>query len=64
MKILYHHRVGSKDGQAVHIEEIVGALRELGHEVLLVGPAGTQRAEFGADAGMVATLKRLLPASL
>jgi glycosyltransferase involved in cell wall biosynthesis len=64
MKILYHHRVGSKDGQAVHIEEIVAALRDLGHEVVIVGPASTQNAEFGADSGFVETLKKHLPASL
>jgi glycosyltransferase involved in cell wall biosynthesis len=64
MKILYHHRVGSRDGQAVHIEEIVTALRDLGHEVLVVGPGTTERAEFGSDAGLIATLKRLLPAAL
>jgi glycosyltransferase involved in cell wall biosynthesis len=64
MKILYHHRVGSKDGQAVHIEEIVAALREAGHEVHVVGPASTLKAEFGAESGMIATLKRLLPGSL
>jgi len=61
MKILYHHRVGSKDGQAVHIEEIVAALRALGHEVVVVGPATTERAAFGADAGFSATLKKHLP---
>ena len=27
MKILYHHRTASKDGQAVHIEELIAALR-------------------------------------
>src|SRR5690348_8948049 len=64
MKILYHHRVGSKDGQAVHIEEIVGALRDLGHEVVVVGPPSMEQAEFGANAGAVAALKRVLPASL
>ena len=64
MKILYHHRVGSKDGQAVHIDEIVGALRALGHEVFVVGPAATQNAEFGADSGIIATLKRRLPSSI
>src|SRR5258708_31793052 len=64
MKILYHHRVGSRDGQAVHIEEIVTALRDLGHEVLVVGPGMTERAEFGSDSGAIATLKRLLPRSL
>jgi len=64
MKILYHHRVGSKDGQAVHIDEIVGALRALGHQVFVVGPSATQNAAFGADAGIIATLKRHLPGSI
>ena len=58
MKILYHHRVGSRDGQAVHIDEIVGALRALGHEVFVVGPSATLNAKFGADAEIIATLKR------
>jgi len=38
VKILYHHRTASKDGQAVHIDELIGALRELGHEVRVVAP--------------------------
>ena len=63
MKILYHHRVGSKDGQAVHIEEIVHALQGLGHQVVVVGPGSTERAQFGADAGLVAVLKKILPAA-
>jgi glycosyltransferase involved in cell wall biosynthesis len=61
MKILYHHRTRSRDGQAVHIEELVAALRGLGHEVIMVAPPGTERAEFGDEGGAVAMLKRLLP---
>jgi len=61
MKILYHHRTRSKDGQYVHIEEMIGALRELGHEVVIVAPAGAEDEAFGADAGIVASLKRHLP---
>lgn len=61
MKILYHHRVRSKDGQYVHIEEMVHAFRRRGHEVVLVEPAATQRAAFGDEAGAVAWLKRRLP---
>lgn len=61
MKILYHHRTRSKDGQYVHIEEMIGALRELGHEVIIVAPAGAENESFGADAGGVAWLKRHLP---
>lgn len=65
MKILFHHRIASRDGQAVHMDEMIGALRALGHEVILVGPArGGQESEFGADAGLIATLKRLLPRAI
>jgi len=64
MKILYHHRIRSKDGQYVHLEELVGALRALGHEVLVVGPNAVDSAEFGADAGLVAWLKKRLPQAL
>lgn len=32
-RILYHHRIRADDGQAVHVREMIGALRELGHEV-------------------------------
>ena len=61
MKILYHHRIRSKDGQYVHIAEMIAALQALGHEIVMVAPAATQKAEFGADAGMVAWMKRHLP---
>jgi glycosyltransferase involved in cell wall biosynthesis len=64
MKILYHHRTGSKDGQAVHIEELTAALRKLGHELIIVGPAMTARQDFGRQSGLVATLKRHLPGAL
>lgn len=61
MKILYHHRIRSKDGQFVHIEELTGALKALGHEIVMVGPAAVAKEEFGADAGFVAVLKKHLP---
>ncbi len=64
MKILYHHRIRSKDGQYVHLEELVGALRRLGHEVRVVGPDAVGVADFGSDAGFVAWLKRHLPRAL
>ena len=32
-RILYHHRIRADDGQAVHVRELIGALRGLGHEV-------------------------------
>lgn len=61
MKILFHHRTSSKDGQAVHIEELVGALRSIGHDVVVVGPATHAQTSFGAAGGWTSTLKRLLP---
>ncbi len=48
MKILYHHRTASADGQAVHIGELIGALRARGHEVRVVGPATSSANVHGA----------------
>jgi len=61
VRILYHHRTRSKDGQYVHIEEMIHALRAQGHEVIIVAPPSSETEEFGADAGAVALLKRWLP---
>ena len=61
MKILYHHRTRSKDGQYVHIEEMIRALRAQGHEVVIVAPPSAETESFGSDAGPVAWLKRHLP---
>lgn len=33
-RILYHHRIRADDGQAVHVRELISALRSEGHEVL------------------------------
>ena len=61
MKILYHHRIASKDGQYVHVEEIIKALRHLGHEVIIVAPNIAEHSEFGSDGGWVDVLKAKLP---
>jgi len=61
LKILYHHRVASKDGQYVHVAEIVNALRDLGHSVTVVEPKSTQRKEFGTGSGLVKNIRRYLP---
>jgi len=61
VRILYHHRTRSKDGQFVHIEEMIHALRTQGHEVIIAAPPSIENEEFGADAGAVALLKRWLP---
>ncbi|MBL8751615.1 MAG: glycosyltransferase [Planctomycetes bacterium] len=32
-RVLYHHRIRADDGQAVHVREVIGALRRAGHTV-------------------------------
>lgn len=61
MKILYHHRIRSKDGQYVHVAELTRALENAGHELIFVGPRAIQTKEFGTDGGMAARLKSWLP---
>ncbi|MCC6468337.1 MAG: glycosyltransferase family 4 protein [Alphaproteobacteria bacterium] len=66
MKILYHHRTRSSDGQSVHINEMIHALRAQGHEVVLVGAAVREPGygSFGAGPGIVGLLKAALPGAL
>lgn len=65
MRILYHHRTASKDGQAVHIEELINALREQGHEVRVVAPdvsgAEGRKGNMGGEVGWVRRLRDKLP---
>lgn len=64
MKILYHHRISSRDGQYVHIEELTAALRNAGHEIVMVGPRIAGEQAFGDESRFVATLKKSLPKAL
>lgn len=65
MRILYHHRTASKDGQAVHIEEMIEAMRALGHEVRVVAPLSDQgEGQMGGGVGWVHRLKAMLPKAL
>jgi glycosyltransferase involved in cell wall biosynthesis len=61
MKILYHHRIASKDGQYVHVEEIINAFKQLNHEVYIVAPNVAEKSDFGSDGGWVDALKAKLP---
>lgn len=61
MKILYHHRIASKDGQYVHIEEMTRALREMGHDLCIVGPPALEQARYGYDRKLISMLKRMIP---
>lgn len=64
MKILFHHRIASRDGQAVHIEELIAALIAREHEVVLVGPPGLEQTSFGGSSALVDRIKRAIPAAI
>lgn len=61
MKILFHHRVASRDGQGVHIEELTTALAAQGHQIVMVGPASFAQTGFGGSSGLVDAIKRNMP---
>jgi glycosyltransferase involved in cell wall biosynthesis len=61
MRILYSHRIQSRDGQSVHVEELVAAFRSLGHEVLVVGPGFYEQARFGGESRLVPWIRARLP---
>ena len=62
MKILYHHRTASKDGQSTHIEEMIRAFRQLGCIVDESAPSvGSSSGSNQSSPGWVGLLKRHLP---
>jgi hypothetical protein len=61
MKILYSHRIRSRDGQAVHLEAMVAALRAQGHAVEVVGPAGFAAAGLGGASRWLGWVRAHLP---
>jgi glycosyltransferase involved in cell wall biosynthesis len=70
MRILYHHRTQGEEPESIHIGSIVTALRELGHEVRIVGPvdidhpagdAGAQPPGAGRRPSLLARIKRAVP---
>jgi glycosyltransferase involved in cell wall biosynthesis len=64
LRILYSHRIQSRDGQSVHVEELVSAFRALGHEVVVVGPGFYDQSGFGGESRTVSVIRRLLPGAL
>ena len=64
MRILYSHRIQSRDGQSVHVEDLVAAFRALGHDVTLAGPGFYDQSGFGGESRAIALLRRLLPGPL
>jgi glycosyltransferase involved in cell wall biosynthesis len=64
MRILFHHRIRSKDGQFVHLEELTTALEREGNDVLIVGPRAVEEETFGSSIGVIDLLKRFLPRAI
>jgi glycosyltransferase involved in cell wall biosynthesis len=62
LRILYSHRILSRDGQGLHVDAIVGELRAAGHEVRVVGPAIYDRIDLGGESRLVSLMRRWLPA--
>ena len=62
MRILYHHRTQGEEPESVHIAAIVNALRELGHEVRIVGPTATvHRPDGSRKPSLAGRIKRTVP---
>jgi len=61
LKILFSHRTQSQDGQFVHIQELIKALRELGHIVIVVEPRHVKSLKFGGEPRTTRAIKRYLP---
>ena len=51
MRILYHHRTRAEDAQGIHIEEMVKAFRDLGHEVEMVALVKKEATDLGKKNG-------------
>jgi len=65
MRIVYHHRTRSTDAQRIHIQEIVRAFEDLGHQVEVVSlvplDAGQHNAERDAGDALWKRLVRKIP---
>jgi glycosyltransferase involved in cell wall biosynthesis len=49
LRILYNHRTRARDGQSVHIDELIEALRAEGHTVTIVGPSRIDAMSHGIE---------------
>ncbi|MEC8653696.1 MAG: glycosyltransferase, partial [Planctomycetota bacterium] len=61
-RVLYHHRIRADDGQAVHVRELIAALRSRGHSVdecALVPKAAGDTASLDAGSAPVGFWQRL-----
>ncbi|MGQ0552050.1 MAG: glycosyltransferase family 4 protein [Planctomycetota bacterium] len=64
MKILYHQRTKSRDGQAVHIRELIAALRARGHRVEEWAVSQGESGAMGSEGGLAGRLLAKAPRAL
>ncbi|MEE8105781.1 MAG: glycosyltransferase [Planctomycetota bacterium] len=65
MKILYHHRTKSRDGQFVHISEMQAAFARAEHPLHEVAPgSGGDAVDFGSEAKGLSLMSRVVPDAL
>lgn len=61
LRILFSHRTQSRDGQFVHIQELIEAFRALGHIVVVVEPRHVRSLPLGEEPGISRNLKKYVP---
>lgn len=61
MRILYHHRTLGDGAEGIHIREMVSAFRQLGHEVIAMGPAGEATGQHSPKGVKLQRFKNAIP---
>ena len=61
MRLLYHHRTKSRDGQAVHIRELIAALRRRGDHVEEWALSPGEQGAMGSEGGLAGRLAAAVP---
>jgi hypothetical protein len=64
MRILYHQRTKSRDGQVVHIRALIAALRARGHRVEEWALSRDEEAAMGSEGGLAGRLLSRAPRAL
>ncbi|HID69265.1 MAG TPA: glycosyltransferase family 1 protein [Desulfobacterales bacterium] len=64
MKIIYHHRTLADGAEGIHISEMVNAFRQLGHEVLVLGPGVKREGDSESRSDRFFWVKRLFKGPL
>lgn len=63
MKILYHHRTLGDGAEGIHIREMIKAFRDMGHQVLVLGPTGEKEYVLNRKAKILSGIKKILPSA-